>query len=73
MAKAQIWLRPDQVDLLRTLLKADLNILSEQSLASKLEYALVRFSARRIDELLALLPPPQSAPRLAEDKTAAAG
>jgi hypothetical protein len=70
MAKVQVWLRPDQVDLLRTLLRTDLDIISERSLASKLEYALVRFSARRIDELLALLPPPQSAPRLVEDKAA---
>lgn len=57
MSKVQVWLRPDQVDLLRTLLAADLALLAEQSLADKLERHLLRFCVRRIEELAALLPP----------------
>lgn len=55
--KKQIWLRPDQVDLLVECLKLVKVELDESPLSSKAHKMAGRFTYRRINELLAMLEP----------------
>jgi hypothetical protein len=59
MKKTPIWLRPDQVDLLRTVLDSSLTYINEKTgriLPDNEERQLLRFCARRVQEIAALLP-----------------
>ena len=57
--KTQLWLRPDQVELLRDSLVFTKEKLNEGTVLSDAHKMAGRFVYRRIDELLALLPAEQ--------------
>lgn len=57
--KTQLWLRPDQVELLRDSLVFTKEKLNEGTVLSDAHKMAGRFVYRRIDELLALLPAQQ--------------
>lgn len=57
--KTQLWLRPDQVELLRDSLVFTKEKLNEGTMLSDAHKMAGRFVYRRIDELLALLPAEQ--------------
>lgn len=55
MSKKQIWLRPDQVDLMRCCLELAQTKLNEGYVDSKVHKMAGRYTFRRITELIALL------------------
>lgn len=57
--KTQLWLRPDQVELLRDSLVFTKEKLNEGTVLSDAHKMAGRFVYRRLDELLALLPAQQ--------------
>lgn len=57
MDETQILLRPDQVDLLRSVLQA-VHAQAEDGGLGRFEKQLIKFCRRQVDELLSLLPEP---------------
>lgn len=62
--KTQLWLRPDQVELLRDSLVFTRDRLNEGTVLSEAHRMAGRFVYRRLDELLALIPGGQSQERM---------
>lgn len=61
--KTQIWLRPDQVDLLRETIVFAKARLDDGLVSSEAHKMDGRYTYRRLDELLAMLPVEQTAKR----------
>lgn len=59
--KTQIWLRPDQVDLLREIILFTKDRLNDGLVSSEAHKMAGRYTYRRLDELLAMLPVEQTA------------
>ena len=59
--RRQVWLRPDQVDLIVTMLGVNVATLSERGTSNESWMAAARYSRRRIEECIALIKGPAPA------------